>query len=85
MKDPVSDLAFLNGGNMTFLESLYQESVGTDSEWSEVFASLPESRAGEQQETTSGSQAWFESSIHKQAGIQINYGLSVFGAFVGGC
>ena len=69
MKDPVSDLAFLNGGNMTFLESLYQESVGTDSEWSEVFASLPENRSGEQKETAGGSQAWFESSIHKQAQV----------------
>ncbi len=62
-------LTLLNGGNMTYLESLYEESVDDKTQWSEFFSSLPESVAHNGAIAESGSQAWFESSIHKQAQV----------------
>jgi 2-oxoglutarate dehydrogenase E1 component len=75
----LTDLGFLSGGNLPYLESLYQEleneeqndQTTSDAErWKSVFSSLPEfvpvgGSAGE-----TGSQAWFESSAHKQANVQ---------------
>ena len=50
-KDRISDPGFLNGGNMSYLESIYQESRvdeqvnGELARWKSVFDSLPESGA----------------------------------------
>ena len=62
-------LTLLNGGNMTYLESLYEESVDDKTQWSAFFSSLPESVAHNGAIAEGGSQAWFESSIHKQAQV----------------
>ena len=69
MKDPLSDVAFLNGGNMAYLESLYQESINLESDWGDVFASLPDLSPGGGAALEGGSQTWFESSTHKQAQV----------------
>ncbi|NKB76755.1 MAG: 2-oxoglutarate dehydrogenase E1 component [Gammaproteobacteria bacterium] len=69
MKKPLSDLAFLNGGNMAYLESLYQQSVNERGDWETVFSSLPDLSLEDSGHTESGSQTWFESSIHKQAQV----------------
>ena len=69
MKDSRTDLAFLNGGNMTFLESLYQESIGSSDEWSDVFSSLPDVTHEGHNDSERGSKTWFESSTHKQAQV----------------
>ncbi len=69
MKNPLSDLAFLNGGNMTYLESLYQQSINENSDWVTVFSSLPDPSFEGTSPQESGSKTWFESSIHKQAQV----------------
>ncbi len=68
------DLGFLSGGNMTYLESLYQESIraGSGSEidsWRDVFSALPEvvSSAGSGED--GGSQQWLNTAVHKQAQV----------------
>ena len=57
------DLAFLHGGNLAYLESLYRE-TGGNGKWDEMFGALPEAGAAQ-----GGSGAWFEQSIHKQAQV----------------
>lgn len=74
MKNPSTDLAFLHGGNMTYLESLYRDAgsePGANGEWRELFTALPEGgpAAPVAGAAAGGSRAWFESSIHKQAQV----------------
>ncbi|MGB5709064.1 MAG: 2-oxoglutarate dehydrogenase E1 component [Arenicellales bacterium] len=72
MKSGISDLAFLNGGNLNYLESLYQESLtnGADPVWQQIAARLPDIQPGP---TTSagagGSREWMESAAHKQGQV----------------
>ena len=75
MKPSPADLAFLHGGNMTYLESLYRD-AGSDAvndvngQWRDLFTALPEGGPGAPVAgPAGGSQAWFESSIHKQAQV----------------
>ena len=74
MKNPTADLAFLHGGNMTYLESLYRDAgsdAGVNGEWRDLFTALPEVdlAAPVAGAAEGGSRAWFESSIHKQAQV----------------
>ena len=81
MKDPAADLGVVHSGNLAYLESLYRD-LGHDSringEWGGVFTALPDAGAGGAQPTPAAgkplpaherSQAWFETSIHKQAQV----------------
>ena len=73
--DKIMDLGFLSGGNMTYLESLYQEtqaegqSNGEIARWKSVFASLPDISISDSGAQDSGSQAWLESTTYKQAQV----------------
>ena len=71
----LSDLGFLSGGNMNYLESLYQEVQGDQAngelaDWKEIFSNLPDMVPGENVSYESGSQAWMESTTFKQARVQ---------------
>jgi 2-oxoglutarate dehydrogenase E1 component len=75
----LTDLGFLSGGNLSYLESLYQEleseeqndqNLDLAESWKSVFSSLPEFFADGGSAGESVSQAWFESSAHKQANVQ---------------
>ncbi|MDD9857416.1 MAG: 2-oxoglutarate dehydrogenase E1 component, partial [Gammaproteobacteria bacterium] len=73
MKPSSTDLAFLNGGNIAYLESLYRD-LGRDprinGEWSGVFTALPEGAiSAPAPGPQDRSRAWFERSIHKQAQV----------------
>ena len=70
------DPGFLNGGNMSYLESIYQETVGnsdageqTDAEslacWKSVFNALPTIET-ESQEQPTGSREWRRGATYKQ-------------------
>lgn len=72
------DLGFLNGDNMTYLELLFQETIGDSkgddnsdqlAQWKSIFSALPETSPMESQSGGSGSQAWFESTAHKQSSV----------------
>ncbi|MCY3769273.1 MAG: 2-oxoglutarate dehydrogenase E1 component [Gammaproteobacteria bacterium] len=73
--DQITDLGFLSGGNMTYLESLYQETQaegpgnGELAQWKSVFASLPDISISDSTVHDSGSQAWLESTTYKQARV----------------
>ena len=69
----LTDLGFLSGGNMHYLESLYRESMKTGGpapsdesvrHWRSVFESLPAVSAPDLK--VQGSQAWLETAEHKQ-------------------
>ena len=72
MKSGITDLAFLNGGNLNYLESLYQESVsnGADPAWQEFAEALPEiQRALAPVGEAGGSREWMETAAHKQGQV----------------
>lgn len=72
MKSGISDLAFLNGGNLNYLESLYQESLtnGANANWQEIAALLPDIQPGPVPATgTGGSREWMEAAAHKQGQV----------------
>ena len=72
MKSGISDLAFLNGGNLTYLESLYQESLinGAGANWQEIAALLPDTQQAPVSTVgTAGSREWMESAAHKQGQV----------------
>ncbi|MCY4226695.1 MAG: 2-oxoglutarate dehydrogenase E1 component [Gammaproteobacteria bacterium] len=69
----LSDLGFLSGGNMHYLESLYAETMKTEgavpseesvSHWRSVFASLP--AVVPHDIKLGGSKTWLETAEHKQ-------------------
>ncbi|MCY4313844.1 MAG: thiamine pyrophosphate-dependent enzyme, partial [Gammaproteobacteria bacterium] len=69
----LSDLGFLSGGNMHYLESLYAETMKTEgavpseesvSHWRSVFASLP--AVVPRDIKLGGSKTWLETAEHKQ-------------------
>ncbi len=72
------DPGFLNGGNMAYLESVYQEAttVGPDAivieevkQWGAVFSSLPETASVGNARSQGGSRAWLENSAYKQSQV----------------
>ena len=76
----LSDFGFLSGGNMAYLESLYQETNSGKSnsdlsaplqQWGEVFSTLPEADQAEVTTTATdgASQVWLENQVHKQARV----------------
>ena len=72
MKSGVSDLAFLNGGNLSYLESLYQDSLenGADSNWQQIADVLPSQLPdADVVATPSGSREWMETAAHKQGQV----------------
>ncbi len=78
MKNPSADLAFLHGGNMTYLESLYRDGGGEQGgggggggggQWRDLFTALPEAGEVAGGVAAGGSRAWFEASTHKQAQV----------------
>ncbi len=72
MKSGISDIAFLNGGNLNYLESLYQESLqnGAGSTWEEVAALLPAVQPlAEVKVGLGGSREWMETAAHKQGQV----------------
>jgi len=56
---------------MTYLEEIYRDSVNGDGdrEWASVFDELPTAEPIMSAVSENGSQAWFETSIHKQAQV----------------
>ena len=72
MKSGISDLAFLNGGNLAYLESLYQDSLhnGADAAWEQISALLPDIQPLTRAEVSiGGSREWMETAAHKQAQV----------------
>lgn len=72
MKSGISDLAFLNGGNLNYLESLYQESLtnGADPVWQQIAAQLPDVQSGPTPSAVAGgSRQWMEAAAHKQGQV----------------
>ncbi len=72
MKSGISDLAFLNGGNLNYLESLYQESLtnGADPVWQQIAAQLPDVQSGPiPSAVAGGSREWMEAAAHKQGQV----------------
>ena len=72
MKSGISDLAFLNGGNLNYLESLYQDSLhnGADASWEEIAALLPDIQPLTRTEASiGGSRQWMETAAHKQGQV----------------
>ncbi len=72
MKSGITDLAFLNGGNLNYLESLYQESLHdeVDGAWAQIAALLPEVQPLSQTEVNlRGSRQWMETAAHKQGQV----------------
>ncbi len=74
MKEPLAERAFLHGGNLAYLESLYREvSAGAaphaDPTWRRIFAALPEAATPPGARAPHGSQTRLHSSIHKQAQV----------------
>ena len=80
MKTGLSDLAFLNGGNLAYLEALYREAEanGEDSSpgWREIAELLdsPTTASGgngvaKPNGATSGSREWLETATHKQGQV----------------
>ena len=73
----LTDLGFLSGGNMTYLESLYQEFMDStsardntsDDHWRSVFTVLPEITHTTLLTEEGGSQTWAETAAHKQAQV----------------
>ncbi len=72
MKSGISDLAFLNGGNLNYLEALYQESLRGESNgaWQEIANLLPEIQPMAPGEVSlGGSRQWMETAAHKQGQV----------------
>lgn len=77
MNSDKNDLAFLNGGNLNYLEALYQESLhdadnSSDSQtlWNEISDLLPATQSVLNTATqTGGSQQWLETASHKQGQV----------------
>ena len=74
----ITDLEFLSGGNMAYLESLFEESSGVASpgqdsaeleQWKSVFAALPEVSIEKTQGQPDVSSEWMKSIAHKQASV----------------
>ncbi|MGI9311596.1 MAG: 2-oxoglutarate dehydrogenase E1 component [bacterium] len=67
-----ADPAFLHGGNLAYLESLYRETAQArgdaagNGEWERIFGALPDADGAARGDASS---AWFEHSIHKQAQV----------------
>ncbi|MGR3914015.1 MAG: 2-oxoglutarate dehydrogenase E1 component [Gammaproteobacteria bacterium] len=70
MKTSPTDFAFLHGGNMAYLESLYRDGGG-DGEWREVFRALENGGIGEVAAVYApgNARAAFSPSIQKQAQV----------------
>ncbi len=72
MKSGISDLAFLNGGNLSYLESLYQDSLhnGADPAWQQIAALLPDVQPlAPTGVSIGGSREWMETAAHKQGQV----------------
>jgi len=72
MKSGIKDLAFLNGGNLNYLEALYQESLTNeaDSGWSEFADALPDAmRVAMPTGGAGGSREWMETAAQKQGQV----------------
>ncbi len=83
MKNPSTNLAFLHGGNMTYLESLYRDAESLDrnsggkrdARWDDLLAALSDGNLsgapGIADATTADvdTEAWFKRSFHKQAQV----------------
>ncbi len=72
MKSGISDLAFLNGGNLNYLESLYQDSLrnGADAAWQQIAPLLPDIQPLARTEgSIGGSREWMETAAHKQGQV----------------
>lgn len=84
----ITDLAFLNGGNLNYLESLYQQSIanGADPVWQEFAAALPELHATVAAVAESvGSREWMETAAHKQGQVsKLIMGYRAHGHLVAG-
>ncbi|MGR3984305.1 MAG: 2-oxoglutarate dehydrogenase E1 component [Gammaproteobacteria bacterium] len=81
MKTTQTDFAFLHGGNMAYLESLYRDG-GDNGEWREVFRALENGGIGEAAAIyapAGDARAAFQPSIHKQA--QVSRLISAYRAF----
>ncbi|MDA8024106.1 MAG: hypothetical protein MPK13_05720, partial [Gammaproteobacteria bacterium] len=70
MKTSPTDLAFLHGGNMAYLESLYRDGGSGNGAWREVFSALDNGggipAAAKSPGKTAGAA---KPSIHKQAQV----------------
>ena len=72
MKSTPNDLAFLNGGNLNYLESLYQEAIssGDQGALDQIESLLPDLHdANVSLPQTGGSRAWVESEAYKQGQV----------------
>ncbi len=77
MNSDKNDLAFLNGGNLNYLEALYQESLNgaddsADSQalWNEINDLLPTTQSAlNAAAPAGGSQQWLETASHKQGQV----------------
>ena len=73
MKNPAVDLAFLHGGNMTYLESVERDADGdprTNGEWRGIFTELPDVGVPTDADASNdASRSWLARSAHKQAQV----------------